>query len=166
MGAVSNTSPILNLAIIGRLSLLRQQFSQIVLPPAVLLELRLDRDLPGVSELRRAIDENWMRVQEVDDRFLVQSLTRDLDQGEAEAIALACQIRSPWLLLDEHDGRRAAKSLGLRVIGTLGVLLRGYHEGHISSLRHEVENLRDQAGFRISEALVSDLLRRTGQQEI
>jgi len=47
MRAVSNTSPVLNLAIVGRLSLLRDQFGEIWIPQAVLDELRVEEDLPG-----------------------------------------------------------------------------------------------------------------------
>jgi predicted nucleic acid-binding protein len=44
--------------------------------------------------------------------------------GEAEAIALASELKADWTLLDERDGRRVAKSLGLKVTGILGILLR------------------------------------------
>jgi len=47
MPAVSNTSPILNLAIIDYLFLMREQFGQLFIPPAVLHELRIEEDLPG-----------------------------------------------------------------------------------------------------------------------
>ncbi|NLX07329.1 MAG: DUF3368 domain-containing protein [Phycisphaerae bacterium] len=163
MPAVSNTSPILNLAIIGRLSLLRHQFSQIIVPPAVVSELRLDQDLPGVPEVASAFQDKWIRVQDVADRCLVQSLIRDLDEGEAEAIALACQTSAPWVLLDEREGRQAAKSLGLRMTGTVGVLLRAYRERRISSLQKELENLRNMAGFHLSDALFCEVLRRAGE---
>lgn len=56
MPAVSNTSPVLNLAIVGRLSLLRKQFREIMIPPAVLEELRVGEDLPGSQNVREAID--------------------------------------------------------------------------------------------------------------
>jgi predicted nucleic acid-binding protein len=53
MPVVSNTSPILNLAIIGRLDLLRQQFSEVLIPPMVLQELKVDTELPGVERRGR-----------------------------------------------------------------------------------------------------------------
>ncbi len=57
MPVVSNTSPLLNLAIIDHLFLLPQQFGQILIPQAVLAELKVDQALPGSSRLREAIDE-------------------------------------------------------------------------------------------------------------
>jgi len=149
MPAVSNTSPILNLAIVGRLSLLRQQFGEIRIPPAVLEELRVGEDLPGSQSVREAIEKGWLWVEEVKDRTFVQVLQRDLDKGEAEAIALALQVKAEWTLLDEREGRRVAKSLGLKVTGVLGILRRAWHEGVLPSLQREMEGLREKAGFRI-----------------
>ena len=55
MLVVSNTSPILNLAIIGLLDLLRIQFGSVLVPEAVLDELRIDEDLEGNDLIRKAI---------------------------------------------------------------------------------------------------------------
>jgi hypothetical protein len=99
MPVVSNTSPILNLALIGQLTLLRDQFEQVWIPGGVLGELRVQEDLPGSQAIRAALAEGWLRSQEVDDLALVQALCRDLDQGEAEAIALAIQGKAEWVLL-------------------------------------------------------------------
>lgn len=74
MLVVSNTSPLLSLAIIGQLSLLREQFVEILIPPAVLAELRVDERLPGSAALREALDASWLRVEEVEDRPFVQLL--------------------------------------------------------------------------------------------
>jgi predicted nucleic acid-binding protein len=55
MPIVSNTSPILNLAIIDQLDLLREQFGEISISPAVLEELRITENLPGSQHVREAI---------------------------------------------------------------------------------------------------------------
>ena len=67
MPVVSNTSPLLNLAIIGHLSLLKEQFRKILIPPAVREELRIESDLPGSREIREAIENDWIQVEEVKD---------------------------------------------------------------------------------------------------
>lgn len=163
MPVVSDTSPVLNLAIIGRLFLLRQQFGEIWIPSAVLEELRVGEDLPGSQRVREAIESGWLRVEEVKDWALVQVLQRDLDKGEAEAIALALQVKAEWTLLDEREGRRVAKSLGLKVTGVLGILLRAWREGELPSLRRAMEELREKAGFRIGAELFADLMRESGE---
>lgn len=159
MLVVSNTSPLLNLAIIGHLSLLHQQFGEVWIPPAVIEELRVEEDLPGSHTLREATETGWLRVKAVEVRNLVEILRRDLDKGEAEAIALALQIGADRILLDEREGRRIAKQLGLEVTGVLGILLRAKREGCLSSLQEAIVQLQEQAGFRIGMGLLADILR-------
>jgi len=159
MLVVSNTSPLLNLALVDRLSLLHQQFGQIQIPAAVLAELRVSEALPGSRQLQQATSAGWLQVQKVEDRALVQLLEQDLDRGEAEAIALALQLRADWTLLDEREGRRIASRLGLRVTGVLGVLLRAARAGELSSLPEVINELREQAGFRIAPPLLAEILR-------
>jgi predicted nucleic acid-binding protein len=165
MPVVSNTSPILNLAVIGRLSLLHDQFGEIWIPDAVLEELRIQEDLPGTQVIRQALKDKWMRIQEVSDQSLVRVLRRDLDNGEAAAIALAVQVKAEWILLDEKEGRKIAKSLGLKVAGILGILLRAQHEGRLPSLRTVMDQLRDVAGFRIGAELYADLMRESSENK-
>lgn len=117
MPVVSNTSPILNLAIIGHLNLLRQQFGEIQIPAIVLQELKISEARPGSQVIQDAIASGWIQLQPVENQALVQVLRQTLDGGEAEAIALALEQSAQWLLLDERDGRKVAKSLGLQVTG-------------------------------------------------
>ena len=112
----------------------------------------------AVLEARKT---GWLQVKEVKDQPLVQALRRDLDQGEAEAIALALQSKAEWTLLDERDARRVAKQLGLRVTGVLGILLRARREGRLSSLQAAMEQLREKAGFHIRAELFADLVRES-----
>lgn len=104
MPVVSNTSPLLNLAIISRLSLLREQFGEIRIPPAVLEELRVEEDLPGSQAVREAIKAGWLRVRGVKDQPFVQVLQRDLGEGEAEIIALTSR-RSWCCWMSRKPGR-------------------------------------------------------------
>ncbi len=164
MPVVSNTSPILNLAIIGRLSLLHEQFGEIWIPPGVLDELRIEENIPGSGAMRKAIEAGWLQTKGVEDQALVRVLRRELDRGEAEAIALAVQVEAEWTLLDEREGRRVAKSLGLKVIGILGILLRARREGKLPSLRGVMEELQQEAGFRIGKDLFAQLLRESGEK--
>lgn len=93
MPVISNTSPLLNLAIIDHLFLLPQQFGQIYIPAAVLAELKVNETLLGSSALRTAIDDSWLVTQPVKNSALVSLLRRDLHQGESEAIALGSCIK-------------------------------------------------------------------------
>jgi len=155
---VSNTSPILNLAIVDQLDLLRQQFGQIQIPPAVINELKIDEDRPGSQAIQAAITSAWIQVQPVSNQSLVQLLRQSLDSGEAEAIALALELPAEWILLDERDGRKVAKSFGLQVTGILGILLRARESGMLSSLQPVIEDLTQKAGFRTAPELLAKVL--------
>jgi predicted nucleic acid-binding protein len=158
MPVVSNTSPILNLAIVGQLDLLRQQFGQIQIPPAVLDELKIAEARPGSQAVQVAITAGWIQVQPVSNQSFVQLLRQTQDGGEAEAISLALELQAERILLDERDGRKVAKSLGLQVTGVLGVLLRAKESGELPSLQPVIEKLTQNAGFRVAPELLARVL--------
>jgi predicted nucleic acid-binding protein len=161
MLVVSDTSPILNLAVIDRLSLIREQFMTVAIPKGVLEELRVGENLPGSKKILDALDAKWRQVEEVQDSSMLRILTRDLDAGEAEAIALALETRAQWVLLDESEARRIAKALGLKVTGVLGILLRACRQKRLPSIKSEMERLREKAGFYIADHLFEDLLEQS-----
>jgi uncharacterized protein len=164
MPVVSNTSPILNLAIIGQLNLLRQQFNTIWIPGAVQDELRLDEELPGSSAIRQAIEEGWLLVKPVENAAFAQVLMRELDRGESEAIALAIERDASRILLDEREARRVAKGLNLSVTGVPGILLRAQEPQHLPvSIAAAIDALQEKAGFRLAESLVEAVLRESEQ---
>jgi predicted nucleic acid-binding protein len=82
MPVVSNILPILNLAIVDQLDLMRHQFSQIQIPPAVVDELKIDEERPGSLAIRDAIADGWIRVQPTSNTALIQLLKQTLDGGE------------------------------------------------------------------------------------
>jgi predicted nucleic acid-binding protein len=164
MPVVSNTSPILNLAIIGQIDLLRQQFAEVLIPPAVLTELKPHVDFPGSASIHRALETQWLRVVDLKDAHLNQALMLELDGGEAAAIALALELDIRQILMDERDGRTKAKALGLQPVGVLGVLLRAKRDGALKSVEHAAQALRQEAGFFIAEDLLEAILVEAGER--
>jgi predicted nucleic acid-binding protein len=163
MPVVSNTSPILGLAAIRCLDLLRDQFGWLEIPRAVASELKTGTNFRGVSEINQALKSGWIIEVEVVDQALVQALALDLDRGEAEAIALALQRHSERILIDEADGRSRARAMGLKPIGALGVLLRAKKEGRIESVGQAMLALREEIGFYISSDLFAAILKSAGE---
>ncbi|MGB5593734.1 MAG: DUF3368 domain-containing protein [Crocosphaera sp.] len=163
MPVISNTSPLLNLAIVNQLSIIRKQFKEIIIPNAVLRELRINEDRPGSQQLREAFEASWIRVKQVENETFVQLLRRELDQGEAEAIALAIELKADLVLLDERDGRKIARSLGLNITGVLGIILRGWQQGNLSSVKAILNQLRTLAHFHIAPHLEEQILKETGE---
>lgn len=162
MITVSNTSPISNLAMIGRLDLMRIIYGSVVIPEAVRGELNALPNAPARDLIHSAEAEAWLTISPVSDPILVNSLSDELDAGEAEAIALAIE-RGGRLLVDELDGRRVARRFGVPVRGVLWVLRQGKRLGCIDSLREEIMLLRTKANFWISPALEARFLADAGE---
>ena len=163
MTVVSNTSPVSNLAIIGRLDLLREQFLTIRIPDAVRMELECLTQPGAVESIHNALAVKWLQVLPVSNRIVIRVFQERLDLGEAEAIALALECNADLLLMDESDGREIAAGVGLRVRGDLGVLRKARQSGRIPSLRDELHRLRDEAHFFVSPALERELLASVGE---
>ena len=163
MPTVSNTSPIFNLGCIERLDLLPEQFGDIWIPEAVAAELR---DVPD-DAVRRKIEQakasGWLKSRPASNAALVSLLTADVHLGEAEAIALALEMKADYVLIDERDGRRLARQLGLHLTGVLGVLLRAKTMGRLRSVKAEIEALRTKAHFFIAADLERAVLSRAGE---
>lgn len=162
MPTVSNTSPLLNLAIIGELELVRSQFGRVLIPPAVAEEFRLKEGRQGSSVLSQAMEEEWIVTEAPSDDPLIRTLRQDLDQGESEAIALAAEKKAGRILLDEREGRRRARRVGLKVTGALGILARADREGKLDSLPEALDRLEEEAGFWISSTLREEILSGSG----
>ncbi len=71
----------------------------------------------------------WLETRSVSRRSLMDLLLLKFDRGEAEAIALAMELKADRLLMDERRGRTVASRLGLKFIGLLGALVEGKREG-------------------------------------
>jgi len=163
MRVVSNTSPVCNLAVIGRLDLLRRKYDRVVIPEAVSLELsKLDHEA-GRACINAAMSLGWLVVEAVPDRSLMLVLRNRIDEGEAEAIELARQTKADLLIIDDLDGRNVAAEEGLPYTGLLGVLAEERMAGRIPSLKTEIDLLRKECRFFVAEALELRLLHQVGE---
>jgi len=161
MIVVSNTSPIVNLAAVGQLDLLRQLYGQVTIPLAVYNEIVVvGAGQPGATEVE-AFD--WIKTRPATNRAVVISLQLALDKGEAEAIALAVELKAGLLLLDERKGRVVASRLGLGFIGLLGTLMEAKHKGLVPAVRPIMDDLIRKAGFWISRRLYDQVLVAAGE---
>lgn len=158
---ICNTSPIINLARIGELKLLHELYGKLMIPDAVWQEVVVDgAGLLGAEEVANA---DWISVQSVANLMLVRALRQELDEGEAEAIALASETQDALLLMDERFGRETAQHLGVTHIGLVGVLVLCKRKGLIPTIKPLLDKLRDVAGFRVSERLYIRVLKDEGE---
>jgi predicted nucleic acid-binding protein len=159
---ISNSSPLINFAAIGRFTLLRELYGALVIPEAVYHEVVVaGRGQPGATEVEQA---GWITRTAVSNPTAVAAL-HELDRGEAEAVALAVENPNALLILDERRGRLAARNLGVTLIGTLGVLLVAKRKGLLATLTPELEKLQTQVGFRVRADLKAKVLQEAGEGE-
>lgn len=126
---ISDTTAITNLYQIGLLEIIRQIYGEIIIPIAVYQELAQN------SDQKKAIDEaDWIKVLSIKDKKLYKRLLEKLDFGEAEAIALAKELHSDLLIMDEYAGRTVAKEYNLKIIGVLGILTVAKKKGLIQKV--------------------------------
>jgi uncharacterized protein len=151
MIVVCNTSPITNLAAISKLDLLRSIYGEIIIPQAVYDELTgLPYSVPGGAEVQTF---DWINVRPVLEQSKVSIFRKDVDFGEAEAIALALELEADRLLIDDAAGRAIALREGLQITGVLGILLIAKQQGLVDSVRLLLDDLINQAGFWVSDEL-------------
>ncbi|HEX6819075.1 MAG TPA: DUF3368 domain-containing protein [Ktedonobacterales bacterium] len=156
MTVVSNTSPIVNLAVVGKLELLRDLYGRVIVPEAVYHEIAVrGQGQPGALEL-----QTWscFQTRPATDKALVAQLEQDLDPGEAEAIALAVQLSADTLLIDERRGRTVAARFSVPVTGLLGVLVLAKRRGLLAAVKPVLDHLKAKAGFYIRGDLYTRVL--------
>lgn len=157
MIVVSDASPLINLARIGKLSLLQEIYGTVLVPDAVWHEVVIrGRGQAGAAEVESA---GWVQRRAIADRVLAVTLQRDLNLGEAEAIVLALESDADLLVIDERLGRLAANRLGVRLIGLIGVLVAAKRRGLIERVKPQMDALKNVAGFRVDESLYFRVLR-------
>ena len=161
MIVVSDTTPLISLLKINRLDLLQELFGEVLIPQAVFDELTADErfDLEA-SQIRQ---KKFISVKSVNVPESVSVLKRatGLDQGESEAIVLTDELKADLLLMDEAKGRNVSAQMGIRIMGTIGILMAAYEEQEMTSdeVRECIDGLQ-RAGRHIGQRHYQMLLSR------
>ncbi|NJK35769.1 MAG: DUF3368 domain-containing protein [Oscillatoriales cyanobacterium SM2_2_1] len=92
---------------------------------------------------------------------MITALKLSVDDGEAEAIALAYEYQCR-LIVDDLQARKVAQRLGLQITGTVGVLITAKKRGIIDSVKGTINSL-ESVGFYVSEALKAQALELAGE---
>ena len=162
MRIVSNTGPIIGLAKIGRIELLKKLGEEVLIPPYVHKELFGKIGAEAV-QIEMALND-FIRVAPVKITELsITSVLAELDEGERQAVALASELGEDVLLLmDDHAGRRAARELGVAITGLVGLLLVAKEKGLVDTLGSLLEGLR-HAGYWLSDEVVEIARKLAGE---
>lgn len=157
---VSDTSPLRALAQLSLLDLLPRLFGEVILPPAVVAELSVERSgIPRVNIASHA----FLRVQAPRNRGRVDSLLNELHAGESEAIALAIEIHPDFVLMDDREGREVAMRFGLVPVGAIGVLTRAKRVGLVPKVAPLLDRLVEEIEFRLSDEVRRRALEQAGE---
>ncbi|WP_029522479.1 DUF3368 domain-containing protein [Persephonella sp. KM09-Lau-8] len=140
---VSNTTPILSFIKLNRLDILRNIYKEITIPEAVYRELEEGKHKYYLNISK----EDWIKISKVSNKRLVKQFEKILDTGEAEAITLALELKADLLLMDEKIGRKIAEEQGLKISGTIGILLKAKEEGIISEVKPFIYELIKKGNY-------------------
>lgn len=156
---VVNSTPIIALCLIDQFDLLQKLYDRVMIPTAVQAEVSAGGIAGvGVRELREAV---WVDIVSLQDPSRAD-LIADLERGEAEVIALAQEQSADLVVIDERLARKHAKRLGMRLTGTLGILLRAKQLGMVMAVEPLIEELR-QGGIRLGDDLIAEVLSLAGE---
>jgi predicted nucleic acid-binding protein len=156
---VSDTSPLNYLILIQAIEILPQLFGKVHAPPRVIAELCHAGAADDVRQWA-ASPPAWLVVSTPSNS--VPAASR-LDQGEADAIALALELHADTVLIDERKGRRIAEEQGLVAVGTLTVL-EFAAERKLLELPETLDALR-QTTFYITEEFIEAALARDAERK-
>jgi len=156
---IVNTSPLFYLHRLGCLNILEKLYGEIVIPGAVVDELkegkRVGEDVPEIA------DYKWINVKDVTIPAFIKIIS-DLGHGEAEVLALACEEKEPLVIIDDEIARKIAKLQGIKLTGTAGVLLKAKTNNYISEIKPVLEKLRE-VGCYLSDRVIAEVLKISGE---
>ena len=156
---VSNTTPIISLLKIGKLHLFKELYGEIFIPKEVFNEIEAGKNKEFHTDLSKV---DWIKIEEISDEKSL-SYFLDLDKGEAEAIILANEKNADLIILDESLGRFHAKHAGLKVTGTIGLLLKAKQLGLIPELKPLLFELRTKNVW-LSDGFIQNALKLASEK--
>lgn len=163
MLVISDASPIRALEWVELTHILKSIFNTVVVPPAVAAELQRTDGPYRCIDLARF---RFISVVHPQHPEVVKELMEMLDAGESEALAIAYEEPNSLLLIDERAGRQQALRMNLQFVGTVGILVDARRRGLISNLRSILETLRTELRFFLSDHVIAEALRATGEEPL
>ncbi len=164
---IADAGPLIALARIGHIHLLREVFGEVVMTEVVQQEVLSGGDFADSVFIENAIQEGWLQV-EVSPRTMIGTDLEWLDPGERSAILLALEYQQDGqtsrLVIDEAKGRAAAQSLSLELIGSAGIIAAAVRLGLIPQARALLESLCT-SGYFLSQTVINSALKAAGETE-
>jgi len=162
---VSNSSPLIYLAKVGRLNLIKDIYGQVYIPEAVLDESVTKGKSLGITDasIIEEVINHWIFKEEIkpetDSKYGFLDENERIGLGEKQALKLCKQLNANILIVDDKEARRVSRIIKVRPIGTCGILIQARRQGLIST--EEAEQILDdliKVGFRIDPAVYSRVI--------
>jgi uncharacterized protein len=158
---VADSGPIISFARAGRLDLLKQVTTELIISDAVFEEIVVSGDdRPGAEEVKQGL---WIKRATVQDRSLLENMAGKLSRGESEAIVLAKELDA-YLLVDELEARKEASRLGINYFGSLRIIKEAKERGVISKAKAVLDDLVASSTY-LDDTLYQRFLREMGEEE-
>jgi uncharacterized protein len=163
---ISDTSPLIWLAKVGKITLLKDLFVEVVITQEVFIEAvekGLQYGFTDAQTIKECIDEGWIKLSKLSskDQNMLQKISEhafEIHSGEAQAIVLAREMKL-LLLMDESAGRAFAEAWGLKVKGTIYVIISALRKGVINETQaKETVLTMVTKGFRLEPTLLARLI--------
>ena len=152
MIVVSDSSPLIALSSVDRLDLMQRLFDTVIIPVSV-----RDEVMGTAAKIAEELP-TFIHVESVVAELPVRFLKMNLHAGESEAIALALERGIQGIILDDKLAREIAAELGLKVIGTLGLLILAKRKGFLSEVRPVMAQIIERVNFRIAPSVLNRAL--------
>ncbi len=169
MVVVSDSSPLIYLAKINRLGLLKQLFGKLLIPQTVFVEVVENGKQDGFSDafaVEEAVKQKWIAVQRAAFSKNLLRIAPELGDGEAEALSLALNSKARLVLMDEAAARTVARSFGLNVRGTVFVIISAFKK-KLLTRKEAKKSLKEllESGFRMAPELYAEVLEELDEPE-
>lgn len=160
---VSDASPLIFLAKVNKLSLLKELFKEVLIEEEVrkeVVEKGKEENSSDALIIEKAIKESWIKVEKLKKKKGEDRKFKSIHEGEENSILLAKKHKS-LLLIDEEEGREIARVMGLKARGTLYVLKKGVEKNVISKKEaiETLDELIEKGNFRISPEIYGKFLK-------
>ena len=171
---IADAGPLIALARVDKLDLLRQLFGRVTITTQIAQELLDGGPFPDTPTLEIALSQPWLQTVDLGnllpDDWLDQCRDwmnlHQIDLGEASAMVLArhsqTQGDSALLVMDDFRGRNAAQHAGMAILGTTGLLLLAKQAGLVDAVKPLLLAMR-QSGYFLSGRLIEAALRQAGE---
>ena len=151
---IADSSVIIAFQAVDRLDVLRSLFGEILIPDAVYKE---------VFAVEKKKAPAFIKVVKLKNREVFNTLFLQLGAGESEVIALALEKKTDKVAIDDKLARRTAEKLGLKVIGTVGIVLLAKEKKLVPKVKGVLDAMMKKISFRLSDAVVEKTLKAAGE---